>query len=107
LVVAVCVSGVCEGCGALRTAVRHGDGGHAPEAFEDHRPDDHVAAEHEFLAERPRRGLGFTGEQRGETEVPLLIIRSGWGRVLARSASHDRRTPSRRVVPESERTEGG
>src|SRR4051812_10285796 len=52
LVVAVCVSGADEYCGALVVAVHHGDGGQATEAFEHRGAYDHVPAEPQFLAER-------------------------------------------------------
>ena len=67
-VVAMCVSGADEYRGALGVAAHHGHGGQAAEPFERHRPDDHFAAEREFLAERVRSGVGLTGQERGQTD---------------------------------------
>jgi hypothetical protein len=72
LVVAVRVSGADKSRGARAVAVHHRDGGQATEAFEQRRPDDHLAAEPEMLAERVRRGVGLTGQHRREAKIAAV-----------------------------------
>lgn len=70
----MCASGADEDRGTVGVAVHYSDSGQAAKAFKHLGPDDHVAAEREFLAERTRGGLGLTRQQRSQTKLPLLII---------------------------------
>ena len=81
----MCVSGADEPRGALGVAIQHGDGRQAAEAFERHRPDDHVAAEAELLAERGGGGAVSPPSSAARPALPLWIIRAN-GRPSARTA---------------------
>jgi two-component system sensor histidine kinase VanS len=70
--VAVCLSSADEPSGPSGLAGDCGDRSQTTEAFKKQRPDDHFAAEREFLAERVRGGLGVTGQQRGQSKIPTI-----------------------------------
>jgi hypothetical protein len=105
LVVAVCVSGAHECCGALGVAVHHGDGGQATEAFKRHRLDDHVATEREFLAERLRSGVGLTGQQRSQAKI--AAVDHPYGPTVQRARDRSRAGSEVRCVTIAAETERG